>query len=60
VDASTLVGELLREREQALLASPHLDRYVPARMWEEARHEVSRRKVSLFWLDKAPRRREGQ
>ena len=43
VDASTLVGELLRERGQALLASPHLDLYVPARMWEEARHEVSRR-----------------
>jgi predicted nucleic acid-binding protein len=26
-----------------LLASPHLDLYVPARMWDEARHEVSRR-----------------
>ena len=23
--------------------SPHLDLYVPARMWNEARHEVSRR-----------------
>jgi len=43
VDASTLVGELLRERGQALLASPHLDLYVPARMWDETRHEVSRR-----------------
>ena len=43
VDASTLVGELLRERGQVLLASPHLDLYVPARMWDEARHEVSRR-----------------
>jgi predicted nucleic acid-binding protein len=43
VDASTLVGELLRERGQVLLASPHLDLYVPARMWNEARHEVSRR-----------------
>ncbi len=26
-----------------MLASPHLDLYVPARMWDEARHEVSRR-----------------
>lgn len=43
VDASTLVGELLRERGQVLLASSHLDLYVPARMWDEARHEVSRR-----------------
>jgi hypothetical protein len=43
VDASTLVGELLRERGQILLASPHLEVYVPARMWDEARHEVSRR-----------------
>jgi hypothetical protein len=43
VDASTLVGELLRERGQVLLTSPHLDLYVPARMWDEARHEVSRR-----------------
>ncbi|MEJ7815725.1 MAG: PIN domain-containing protein [Rubrobacter sp.] len=42
-DASTLVGELLRERGLILLASPHLDLYVPARMWDEARHEVSRR-----------------
>ena len=43
VDASTLVGELLRERGQVLLASPHLEVYVPARMWDETRHEVSRR-----------------
>jgi predicted nucleic acid-binding protein len=43
VDASTLVGELLRARGQVLLASPHLDLYVPARMWDEARHEVSGR-----------------
>ena len=43
VDASTLVGELLRERGQVLLASPHLDLYVPARIWDEAKHEVSRR-----------------
>lgn len=43
VDASTLVGELLRERGQVLLASLHLDLYVPARMWDETRHEVSRR-----------------
>ena len=43
VDASTLVGELLRERGQTLLASPHLELYVPAGMWDETRHEVSRR-----------------
>lgn len=43
VDASTLVGELLRERGRKLLASPHLDLYVPAWMWDETRHEVSRR-----------------
>jgi predicted nucleic acid-binding protein len=43
VDASTLVGELLRERGQVLLASHHLDLCVPARMWDEAKHEVARR-----------------
>jgi len=43
VDASTLVAELLRKRGQVLLATPHLDLYVPAKMWDEARHEVSRR-----------------
>ncbi len=43
VDASTLVAELLRERGQKLLASPHLDLYVPTWMWEETSHEVQRR-----------------
>ncbi|MDQ3865181.1 MAG: PIN domain-containing protein [Actinomycetota bacterium] len=43
MDASTPVAELLRERGQVLLASPHLEVYVPARMWDEARHEVPRR-----------------
>lgn len=43
VDASTLVAELLRERGHRLLADPLLDLYVPARMWEETRHEVSKR-----------------
>lgn len=43
VDASTLVGELLRERGLKLLADPRLDLYVPTWMWEETRHEVSRR-----------------
>lgn len=43
VDASTLVGELLRDRGLVLLASPHLDLYVPSRMWDETRHEVDRR-----------------
>lgn len=43
VDASTLVAELLRERGLKLLASPRLDLYVPAWMWEETSHEVARR-----------------
>jgi predicted nucleic acid-binding protein len=43
VDASTLVGELLRERGRRLFASPHLDLYVPAWMWDETCHEVHRR-----------------
>lgn len=43
VDASTLVGELLRERGTKLLVEPRLDLYVPAKMWEEAGHEISKR-----------------
>jgi predicted nucleic acid-binding protein len=43
VDASTLVGEMLRDRGLVLLASPHLDVYVPESMWDETRHEVERR-----------------
>lgn len=43
VDASTLVAELLRERGLRLLASPHLDLYVPAWMWGETSYEVWRR-----------------
>ncbi|MGH3087972.1 MAG: PIN domain-containing protein [Rubrobacteraceae bacterium] len=43
VDASTLVGELLRRRGRELLGSSRIDLYVPERMWEEARHEVSKR-----------------
>lgn len=43
VDASTLVAELLRERGLKLLASPHLELYVPAWMWEETGHEVRKR-----------------
>ena len=43
VDASTLVGEMLRDRGLVLLASPHLDLNVPERMWDETRHEVERR-----------------
>lgn len=42
-DASTLVGELLRERGRRLISSPHLDLYVPERTWKETRHEVSKR-----------------
>ena len=43
LDASTLVAELLRERGRKLLGSPHLELYVPGWMWEETRHEVSKR-----------------
>ncbi len=43
VDASTLVGAMLRDRGLVLLASPHLELYVPERMWDETRHEVERR-----------------
>jgi predicted nucleic acid-binding protein len=43
VDASTLVAELLRDRGLRLLASPHLDLYVPAWMWGETSYEVWRR-----------------
>jgi len=43
VDASTLVAELLRERGHRLISDPRLDLYVPALMWEETRHEVSKR-----------------
>ncbi len=43
VDASTLVGEPLRRRGQALLSSPEIELYVPSRMWEEAEHELGRR-----------------
>lgn len=43
VDASTLVGKLLRDRGRKLLANPRLNLYVPARMWDETLHEVSRR-----------------
>jgi hypothetical protein len=37
---------LLRERGQVSLASPHLELYVPARMWDEA-------KVEMIWADGA-------
>lgn len=47
VDASTLVGELLRERGLALLADTRLDLYVPARMWEEARHEQVTKRLGI-------------
>lgn len=43
VDASTLVAELLRERGHRLISDPRLNLYVPAWMWEETQHEVSKR-----------------
>jgi predicted nucleic acid-binding protein len=43
VDASTLVGELLRRRGQKLFSTDELEFYVPSRMWDETEHELRRR-----------------
>jgi predicted nucleic acid-binding protein len=43
VDASVLVGELLRSRGLELLAKPHLELYVAAHTWNETTHELPRR-----------------
>ncbi len=43
VDASVLVGELLRERGPALFRQPEVTVLVAEQQWEEAEHELERR-----------------
>lgn len=43
VDASILVGELLRARGQRFVANPNLETYVAERALDEAQHELKRR-----------------
>ncbi len=43
VDTNILVSELLRERGQALIASPLLELYVTERAWAETQYEVRKR-----------------
>jgi predicted nucleic acid-binding protein len=43
IDANILVAELLRERGQALVASPMLEIYVAEQAWSESQHEIRRR-----------------
>lgn len=43
VDASVLVGELLRERGPALFRQPEVTVLVAEQQWEEAEHELKRR-----------------
>jgi phosphoribosylaminoimidazole-succinocarboxamide synthase len=43
VDASTLVGELLRQRGQKLFSTDELEFFVPSRMWDETEYELRRR-----------------
>jgi predicted nucleic acid-binding protein len=43
VDANILVSELLRERGQALIASPALELYIAEKAWSETQHEIHRR-----------------
>lgn len=43
IDASTLVGELLRERGRARILDPRLDLYIAAPTYSEMRHELLKR-----------------
>lgn len=43
VDASALVGELLRRRGRQILAHPELSLYIAPPQWDEALHELDRR-----------------
>jgi predicted nucleic acid-binding protein len=43
VDASVLVGELLRESGRARLASDRLELFLPEHTWSELQHELPRR-----------------
>jgi predicted nucleic acid-binding protein len=43
VDASALVGELLRRRGRRILTHPEIDLYMASPQWDEAMHELTRR-----------------
>jgi predicted nucleic acid-binding protein len=47
VDASTLVGEVLRARGRALLEHPDLDLVMAAEIWGETGHELRKRAALL-------------
>ena len=47
IDASTLVGELLRERGKKLILDPRLELYIAEPTWSEMRHELLRRQKLL-------------
>jgi predicted nucleic acid-binding protein len=47
VDASVLVGELLRVRGRQRLADERLELFIPEQIWRETRHEVPRRIAAL-------------
>lgn len=47
VDASTLVGEVLRARGRALLQHPDLDLVMAAEVWGETEHEPRKRAALL-------------
>jgi predicted nucleic acid-binding protein len=43
LDASTLVGELLRARGRDILQHPAVELHIAETQWDEARHELARR-----------------
>lgn len=47
VDASVLVGELLRARGRERLGDDRLELYLPEPTWAEVRHELPRRVAAL-------------
>ena len=47
IDASTLVGELLRERGKKLILDPRLELFIAEPTWSEMRHELLRRQKLL-------------
>jgi predicted nucleic acid-binding protein len=53
VDASVLVGELLRARGIGLLRHVDLEPAVPEEPWSEARHELARRVAAMVEHGKA-------
>ena len=47
IDASTLVGELLRRRGKALILEPRLELYIAGATYSETQHELFRRQRLL-------------